>query len=115
MYGDFVEVFSKAKGETLPLHRSIAINLEPGYNLPYGRIYNFSELGGAIFTQLRGIRSRAQEAGSYIWILDLKIPCHMDGSMSGYFLMMDDMSPDYGTAMKSQWKTDIMEVSKDDL
>jgi len=34
--------------------------------------------------------------------LDLKIPCHMDGSMSGYFLMMDDMSSDYGTAMKSQ-------------
>jgi len=26
--------------------------------------------------------------------LDLKIPCHMDGSMSWYFLMMDDMSPD---------------------
>jgi len=25
---------------------------------------------------------------------DLKIPCHMDGSMSGYFLMMDNMSPD---------------------
>jgi hypothetical protein len=39
----------------------------------------------------------------------------MDGSMSGYFLMMDDMSPDYGTAMKSQWETDIMEVSKYDL
>jgi hypothetical protein len=47
--------------------------------------------------------------------LDIKIPCHMDGSMSGYFLMMDDMSPDYGTAMKSQWKTDIMEVSNNDL
>jgi len=47
--------------------------------------------------------------------LDLKIPCHMDGSMSVYFLMMDDMSPDYGTAMKIQWKTDIMEVSKYDL
>jgi hypothetical protein len=30
--------FSKAKAETLPPHRSIAINLEPGYNLPYGRI-----------------------------------------------------------------------------
>jgi len=43
--------------------------------------------------------------------LDLKIPGHMDGSMSVYFLMMDDMSPDYGTAMKNQWKTDIMEVS----
>ena len=47
--------------------------------------------------------------------LDLKIPCHMDGSMSGYFLMMEDMSRDYGTAMKSQWKAGIMEVSKDDL
>ena len=42
--------------------------------------------------------------------LYLKIPCHMDGSMSGYFLMTD-----YGTTMKSQWKTDIMEVSTDDL
>jgi len=60
--------FSNAKAETLPQHRSIAINLEPGYNLPYGRIYNFSELGGAIFTQLRGLRSRAHEAGSWIWI-----------------------------------------------
>jgi len=47
--------------------------------------------------------------------LDLKIPSHMDGSMSGYFLVMDDMSPDYGTAMKSHWKTDSMEVGKDDL
>ena len=27
----------------------------------------------------------------------------------------DDMSPDYGTVVKSQWKMDIMEVSKDDL
>jgi len=26
--------------------------------------------------------------------LDLKIPCHMDGSMSGYFLLMENMSPD---------------------
>jgi len=34
--------------------------------------------------------------------LDLKIPCHMDGSMSGYFLMIDDMSLNYGSAMKSQ-------------
>jgi len=45
IYGDFVEVFSKAMAETLPLHRSTdhAIDLEPGYNLPYGRIYNLSE------------------------------------------------------------------------
>jgi hypothetical protein len=41
----FVEVFSKAKAETLPQHRSTdhAIDLEPGYNLPYGQIYNLSE------------------------------------------------------------------------
>jgi hypothetical protein len=40
IYGDFVEVISKAKTEALPPHRSIdhAIDLEPGYNLPYGRI-----------------------------------------------------------------------------
>jgi hypothetical protein len=45
IYGDFVEVFSKSKAETLPPHRSTdhAIDLEPGYNLPYGRIYNPSE------------------------------------------------------------------------
>jgi len=31
------------------------------------------------------------------------------------FLIMDDMSPDYGTVMKSQRKTEIMEVSNNDL
>jgi len=46
--------------------------------------------------------------------LDLKIPCHMDGTMSGYCLMID-MSPDYGTAMNTQWKTDIIEVSNNHL
>jgi len=36
IYADFVEVFSKAKAETLPTHRSTdhAIDLEPGYTLP---------------------------------------------------------------------------------
>jgi len=45
-YGEFVEVFSKDKVETLPPHWSTdhAIDLEPGYNLPYGWIYNLSEL-----------------------------------------------------------------------
>jgi hypothetical protein len=40
IYGDFVEVISKAKAEALPPHRSIdhAFDLEPGYTLPYGRI-----------------------------------------------------------------------------
>jgi hypothetical protein len=62
-------------------------------------------IGWIKITRLRG----------WIMDLDLRIPCHMDGSMSGYFLMMDDMSPDDGTAMKCQWKTDIMEVSNDNL
>jgi hypothetical protein len=45
IYGDFVEVLSKTKVETLPPHRSAdhAISLEPGNNLPYGRIYNLLE------------------------------------------------------------------------
>jgi len=45
IYRYFVDVFSKTKAETLPTHRSTdhAIDLEPGYNLPYGRIYNLSE------------------------------------------------------------------------
>ena len=40
IYGDFVEVFNKAKAKTLLPSRSIdhAIDLQPGYNLPYGRI-----------------------------------------------------------------------------
>jgi hypothetical protein len=59
--------FSKAKAETILPHRSIALNLEPGYNLPYGRIYNFSELGGAIFTQLRGLGSPAHAVRLRIW------------------------------------------------
>jgi len=44
-YQEFVEVFSKKKAETLPLHRQIdhAIDLEPNYKLPYSRIYNLSE------------------------------------------------------------------------
>ena len=45
IYRDFVEVFSRALVETLPPHQSTdhAVDLEPGYNLPYGRIYNTSE------------------------------------------------------------------------
>jgi len=45
LYGDFVEVLSKYMAETLPPHQSTdhAIDLEPGNNLPYGRIYNLSE------------------------------------------------------------------------
>jgi len=44
-YGDFVEVFSKDKVETLQPHRSTdhAIDLEPSYYLPRRRIYDLSE------------------------------------------------------------------------
>ena len=45
-YSEFVEVFSKTKADTLAPHRSIdhAIDLEPGCKIPYGRIYNLSEV-----------------------------------------------------------------------
>ena len=43
------------------------------------------------------------------------VACHRDGSVSGYFLRMGNISSDYGTAMKIQRKTDIMEVSNNDL
>jgi len=45
-YSEFVEVFSKTKADTLAPHRSIdhAIDLEPGCEIPYGRIYNLSEV-----------------------------------------------------------------------
>jgi hypothetical protein len=54
--GDPVEVFSK-EVQILVGHWSIdyAINLAPGYNLAYGRIYNLSELSGAVFLQLHGL------------------------------------------------------------
>ena len=39
-YRDFMDVFSKAMVETLPLYQSIdhAIDLEPCYNWAYGQI-----------------------------------------------------------------------------
>jgi len=41
-----VDVFSKTKAETLAPHRPIdhAIDLEPGFKIPYGQIYNLSEV-----------------------------------------------------------------------
>jgi hypothetical protein len=43
---DYVDEFSKDRAETLAPHRPIdhAIDLEPGINIPYGRIYNLSEV-----------------------------------------------------------------------
>jgi hypothetical protein len=45
-YKDYVHVFSKDRAETPAAHRPIdhTIDLEPGFNIPYGRIYNFSEV-----------------------------------------------------------------------
>jgi len=44
-HSDFVKVFCKTEAETLPPHQPVnySIDLEPGYKLPYGRIYNLSE------------------------------------------------------------------------
>jgi len=46
VYSEFVDIFSNTKAETLAPHGSIdhAIDLEPGFKLPYGRIYNLSEI-----------------------------------------------------------------------
>ena len=68
IHADFLEDFSTEAKSLLP-HRSIdyAVDLEPGYNLRFGWIYNFSELSRVVFTQLRGLRSGAHEAGSWIW------------------------------------------------
>ena len=65
IYGDFLEVLSK-EAQTLPLQwpNGNAIDLEPGYNLQYGWICNFSEFGGMIFIQLPGSRSGDHKAGS---------------------------------------------------
>jgi hypothetical protein len=46
-YREFVEVLSKAMAEAWPPHHPIdnLIDLESGYKLPYGRIYNLTEVG----------------------------------------------------------------------
>ena len=45
-YKDYVDVFCKDRAETLALHRPIdqAIDLDPDFNFPYGRIYILSEV-----------------------------------------------------------------------
>jgi len=40
IYWDISEVLSKARPESLPLNWSIAIDLEPGYNVPPGQVNN---------------------------------------------------------------------------
>ena len=89
--------FSKAKAETLPPHWSIAIDLEPDYNLAIWADLQFIgvELNGVGWSDIHTIAwIKITCSRGRIMDLDLKIPCHMDGSMSGYFLMMADMSPD---------------------
>jgi hypothetical protein len=46
IYREFVEVISKDQAEKLPPQRSTnhAIDLDPGHNVPYGQIYNLSEV-----------------------------------------------------------------------
>ena len=44
-YAEFLDVFSKMCGETLPPHPDTdhAIEIEHGAKLPFGQIYNLSE------------------------------------------------------------------------
>ena len=80
-------------------------------------------------TELNGVLSEFVSSGTRpgTWInivclrgrimnldLKLKIPCQIDGLMSGYVLTTDDMTRNHGTAMKGQWTTDIMEASNND-
>jgi len=101
-YRDFVEVFSKGKMKTLLPHHSIdlAIDLEPRYNLPDEYISNGMELR---WMELSSVEWPSMPAIAWNMItcskclvmdLDFKIRCHMDGSMSVYCLMIDDMTPD---------------------
>jgi len=46
---------------------------------------------------------------------DLMIACHMVRSMPGYFLIMDNMSPDYETTMMITQKINTIMVSNIDL
>jgi len=45
-HSELMDVFSKTKMDTLARHWSIdhVINLEPGCKIPYGRVYNLSEV-----------------------------------------------------------------------
>jgi len=45
-YKDYMDVFREDRAETLAPHRAIvhAIDLKPGFNIPYGTIYNLSEV-----------------------------------------------------------------------
>jgi hypothetical protein len=45
-YKDYVDVFSTDRVKTLAPHQPFdhAIDLEPDFNIPYGRIYNLSEV-----------------------------------------------------------------------
>ena len=67
-YTEEWSILREAKAESLPWHHSIAITFAPCYNLPWGRLSNFSELFGAISTPWCGLWSGPHEAGSWSWI-----------------------------------------------
>jgi len=81
IYGDFMEVLNKAMAETLPPRQSIAIDLEPGYNLRKGQIHNFSTWCGIHAIACNGITCSTGR----IMDLALMIPGQVDGSMRLYF------------------------------
>jgi hypothetical protein len=113
MYGDFVEVIQQCQGGETP---AASVNCNGFAARLQFAIWADLQFIGVGLSGIHAIAwNRIMSSCGRIMDLNLTIPRHMDGSMSGYFLMIDDMSPDSGTAMKSQWKTDNMEVSKNDL
>ena len=76
--------------------------------------YIWVEWYWVVFTQLRGLWSCAHKAGNWIWT------SRSDATLSDpwvgiFFWWTICHRMDYGTVMKRQWKTDIMEVSNNDL
>jgi hypothetical protein len=102
-YNDFGEVSSKEE-KILPPHWLInhTIDLERGYKLPYGRItidrscveqsFQLSQVQSGGFHTI--VWNMITSSRSRIVDLNLKIPCQMDGSMSGYCLIVSNMSQD---------------------
>jgi len=123
IYGDFVEVFSNQGGDTPATSVNWPCNKQGARlqfailaELTFIGVFSWVELSWAVLLQLRGIRSCAREARSYIWIWTYRSHAQRTDWWLGIFLWwMICHQMDYGTAMNNQWKTDIMEVTNNEL
>jgi len=133
IYGEFSEGVGNEAEKLLP-HRVFehAIDFEFCYNSLCGRIrieqslvertwldgswveWSWVEWSWVVFLQLGGIRSHAHKAGSWIWT-GRSHAIWMDQWVGNFLWWAICYRMDYGAVMKSQLKTDSIEVSKDDL